>query len=131
MEAVLRIYDETPGSARKPAASLRLASERITVGELIRRRVEAEVAAYNDARDDVFQGLVQPSGSEKLLNGFKPRKRRTLDPASQVQAALEGFRNNGFILLYDDRQVEDADELLTVGPDSQAVFIKLVPLVGG
>jgi hypothetical protein len=131
MEAVLKIWDETPGQGKREAAELRLASERITAAQLIRRRVEAEVAAHNAKTDAVFQGLIQPSESERVLNGYKLRKRRKLDPGNQVKVALEAFQKNRFILLFDDRQVEDPDEYLTVTPTSEAIFLKLVPLVGG
>jgi len=131
MEAVLKIWDETPGHGRRAAAQLTLASERITAADLIRRRVEGEVAAHNSKTDAVFQGLVQPTDSERVLNGFKLKKSRKLDPENQAKAALEAFRNNGFVLLFDDRQIEDEDEILTVTPASEATFLKLVPLVGG
>ena len=131
MEAALRIYDETPGAERKPAATLRLASEKITARELIHRRVEQEVAAFNATKDNVFQGLVQPSESERLLNGFKLKKRRPLDVDEQVKVALEAFSRNGFVLLFDDRQVEDLDDVVIVTPESSATFLRLVPLVGG
>ncbi len=131
MEAVLKIWDEMPGQGKREAAELMLASERITAAELIRRRVETEVATFNDRVDNVFQGLVQPTDSERLLNGFRLKKRRKLNPDNQVEAALEAFRSNGFVLLFDDRQIEDPDELLTVTPTSEATFLKLVPLVGG
>ena len=131
MEAVLKIWDETPGQGKRAAAELKLASERITAAELIRRRVEAEVAAHNGKTEAVFQGLVQPTESERVLNGFKLNKRRKLNPENQAKAALEAFRNNGFVLLFDDRQVENVDEWLTVTGKSKATFLRLVPLVGG
>lgn len=131
MSAALRIYDEIPGTERRARVTLRLASERITAREVIRQRVEAEVAAFNATKDDVFRGLIQPSESERLLNGFKLRKRRPLDVEQQVAVALEAFEKNGFLLLFDDRQVEDLDEVVTVTPESSATFLRLVPLVGG
>ncbi len=131
MSAALRIYDEIPGTERRARVTLRLASERITAREVIRQRVEAEVAAFNATKDDVFRGLIQPSESERLLNGFKLRKRRPLDVEQQVAVALEAFEKNGFLLLLDDRQVEDLDEVVTVTPESSATFLRLVPLVGG
>ena len=131
MTAALRIFDEVPGADRSAAVTLRLASERTTAREVIRRRVEQEVAAFNASKDDVFQGLIQPSESERLLNGFKLRKRRALDVEKQVEIALEAFSRNGFVLLFDDRQVEDLDEPVTVTPESSATFLRLVPLVGG
>jgi hypothetical protein len=131
MQAVLKIWDQTPGQGKHEAVELHLASERITAAELIRRRVEAEVEAYNAKSGEVFQGLIQPSDSEHVLNGYKMKKRQKLDPENQVKVALEAFRKNGFILLFDDRQIEDPDEYLVIMPDSQATFLKLVPLVGG
>lgn len=131
MQAVLKIWDETPGHGKREAAELKLASERVTAVELIRRRVEAEVDAYNAKAGEVFQGLIQPTDSERILNGFKVKKRRKLDPENQVKVALEAFRKNTFILLFDDRQIEDPDEYVVITPDSEATFLKLVPLVGG
>ncbi len=131
MGAALRIYDETPGTERRAKATLRLASETVTARELIRRRVEQEVATYNGAKDEVFQGLVQPSKSEQLLNGFKLKKRRALDAEEQVTVALSAFEKNGFVLLFDDHQIDDLDEVVVVTPESFATFIKLTPLVGG
>lgn len=131
MEATLRIYDETPGTERRPAAPLQLASERVTLRELIQRRVEQEVARFNGAQDEVFQGLVQPNESERLLNGFKLKKRRALDAGKQVRVAFEAFDRNGFVVIFDDRQVDDLDEAVVVTPESSATFVRLVPLVGG
>lgn len=131
MEAAIRIYDEVPGGERRAATILRLASEQISARDLIQHRVEQEVAAFNGRKDEVYQGLVQPSDSERFLNGFKLKKRRTLDPEAQVRVAFEAFDRNGFVLLFDDRQVEDLDELVIVTAESKATFIKLTPLVGG
>lgn len=131
METVLKIWDQTPGQGKRQAAMLQLASERITAAELIRRRVEAEVEAWNARTDKVFQGLIQPTESERELNGYKMKTRRKLDPENQVKVALEAFRNNGFVLLFDDRQIDDPDEYVVITPDSEATFVKLVPLVGG
>ncbi len=129
MVAVLKIWDETPGQGRREAAELKLASERLTAAELIRRRVEAEVAAHNARTDSVFQGLVQPTDSENALNGFKLKEHRKLDPENQVNAALDAFRKNAFVLLFDDVQIEDLEEVITVTPDSKAIFLKLIPLI--
>jgi hypothetical protein len=131
MGAVLKIWDETPGQGKREAAELRLASERITAAELISRRVEAEVESWNAKTGELFQGLIQPTESERVLNGYRLKKRRKLDPEDQVKVALEAFGKNAFILLFDDRQIEDRHEYITITPTSEAIFLKLVPLVGG
>ena len=37
----------------------------------------------------------------------------------------------GFFILVDDHQVDNLEEKLTITPETQITFIKLVPLVGG
>ncbi len=101
----------------------------ITVRELIRTRVYREVHEYNLDQPEYFHGLVQPSDAEKSLNGFKMRSRRRIDPERQFEMAIDAFYRNGFIVLLDDRQVEELEE--EIRPDTTVTFLKLVPLVGG
>ena len=99
--------------------------------DLIRHRVEQEVEAHNRASHAVFQGLVQPTDTEWVLNGYRMKTRRQLDPAAQVTAALEAFQGNGIIVMVDDRQIDRLDETVAVTSTTQVRFLKLVPLVGG
>ena len=131
MNAVLRLFDETPGQPRRNAGTLRLASERVTAREIIRRRVEQEVSAYNQRQGDVFEGLVQPAGSEAAVSGFRMRTPKLLIAVEQVDIALSAFERNRIILLFDDRQVESLDEVVTLVPGSTVTFLRLFPLVGG
>jgi hypothetical protein len=131
--AVLRFIDETPtGRALQTTeVPLRLASETVSVRELLRRRIEHEVAAFNAAPRDVFRGLVQPTDAERVLNGYRVRTPRALDPAEQLAKACEAFERGGFLLLVGDGQVESLDERVLLAPDVEVRFVKLVPLVGG
>jgi len=132
MGAALKIVDETPTGEVIRETTLMLASETITVRDLIERRVRDEVAAFNRSKaEQVFRGLVQPSDTEASLNGYRLRKPRQLDADAQCEKALEAFQKNGFFMLADDRQVESLDEEIVVGPDVRVSFVKLVPLVGG
>jgi hypothetical protein len=45
--------------------------------------------------------------------------------------AKRAFYTNGFILLVDDRQVDELDDEIVIRPDTTVTFLKLVPLVGG
>ena len=116
MSAVLQLVDESPGSGAepKPVFELRLASERITARELIRRRVEREVGEYNRRPRRVFAGLVQPTDAERALGGFRMKRPRQLDVEEQVRAALDAFDANAFFLLFDDTQVGSLDEELVL-----------------
>jgi len=79
----------------------------------------------------VFQGLVQPTDTERALNGYKLRKPRQLDWHEQFAKSLEAFDRKRFLLLVGDRHVEDLDEELMLEADTRITFLKLVPLVGG
>lgn len=131
MAVVLRICDETISRQQLQEITLRLASERLTVRDLIRARVKEEVRLHNAKGSEVFQGLVQPTGTEKILNGYRVKKGRQLDPDKQLDAAEKAFHHNGFIMFVDDGQVETLDDEVVITPDTRVSFIKLVPLVGG
>ena len=127
----VELFDEIPGKERRAAGGLRLASERITAGELVRRRVEAEVERFNQAQGVDFFGLVQPTDAELLLNGARLQTPRPLDAASQTAVALAALEQGRILLLFDDRQIEELDEPLILTGENQVTFIRLVPLVGG
>jgi hypothetical protein len=123
--------DETTAGDRGVAWHLEVFEETLTLREIIRRRVFQEVAEHNAADSDVFRGLVQPTDTERTLNGFKMRATRRVDAEQQVARALDAFSRNGFVVLVDERQVEDLDALLDLRMGTEVTFLKLVPLVGG
>lgn len=131
MAATLTVHDETATGRRMRSFTLSLPAERLTVRELIGHRIRHEVEAYNRASPAVFQGLVQPTDTEWVLNGYRMKTRRQLDPEAQVAFALQAYQANGIIVMVDDRQVESLDEVVAVTPTTHVRFLKLVPLVGG
>ncbi len=128
---IVTFVDETTSGSRSAGWGLEIAEERLTVRELIRRRVFQEVAEYNAGTPEVFQGLVQPQDAERVLNGYAMRARRRIDPEAQTELALKAFAGNGFLVLVGDRQVTDLDEEIELTLGTQVTFLKLVPLVGG
>lgn len=132
MSVALQIFDQlNTGSERQPAVTLKLASERISVRELIETRVREEVEQFNAKKPKLYRGLVQPTDAEQTLNGFRLRKTKTIDPDKQVEAAIEAFDKGSILLLVDDRQVDSLTEELGITSTTEVVFLKLVPLVGG
>ncbi|GAT67754.1 hypothetical protein HS048_04825 [Planomonospora sp. ID91781] len=123
--------DETTSGERREAWHLEIFEERITLREVIRRRVFQEVAEYNAASPEAFRGLVQPGETERALNGDRTRARRRVDAERQFAEAVEAFGRNGFLVLVDDRQVEELDAELDLRMGTEITFLKLVPLVGG
>ena len=126
------VRDESASGQSLYEISLEFLSERITVRELLRERVHHEVREFNRQQDKlIFQGLVQPTDAERTLNGSKLRAHRPLDWEAQFALALEGFTDNAFFVLIDNRQAEELDEEFVVGPTTTVSFVKLTPLVGG
>ena len=128
---LLTILDENASGSILHRLELEISQEMLTVRELIARRVHDEVTDYNARQTGVFQGLVQPTESEKVLNGYRLRPQQLIDAEQQVYRALEAFQQNGFFVLVNDRQVDSLDEEVWLGTGATASFLKLTPLVGG
>lgn len=129
---ILTIKDETALGQVLHELELSLSEDIITVRELIRQRVYAEVEAYNRKAGELFYGLVQPTDTEATLNGYRLKNNRLfIDPEKQFYVALDAFRKNGFFILVDDRQVDGLEEEILVAEDTSVSFVKLTQLVGG
>ena len=130
MSVALKIVDQTLGIHPPIIRELRLVSERITLRELLKRRIDEEVAGLNAGGGDEIKPLVAPMEQEVRLNGEKPT-RRMVDPERQLAAAVEAFERRRIVIIVDGRQVLDLDQAIVVTPDTEVRFLKLVPLVGG
>src|SRR5436305_5402767 len=145
MNAVLEIYDERrPGAKRQLRHRLELPADRMTARDLIRCRIEAEVAIHNAVERARFDGeiaaheanrnapnewLVTPGAVERALNGPRgaygprpglktPESITLIASEPLIAVALEAFTRNGFFMIFDGRQIVDLDEVLTVEHDS-------------
>lgn len=127
----LIIKDETFTGDILNKIEIEIANELITVKDLISCRVQAEVNQYNQKSSEYFKGLIQPSDTEKTLNGFKFRKKRNIDVEKQVYIALDSFQKNSYFILIDNIQAESLDQEVLVHQDTSVSFLKLTPLVGG
>ena len=133
MSIALTIRDETTFTfgGNNQGFTLDVPTESITVRELIRARVYREVREYNIRQPEYFRGLVQPTGAERTLNGFKVRRWRRIDPEEQFETAIESFYRNGFLILVDAQQVDELEEEIEASPETTVTFLKLLPLVEG
>ncbi|HME56471.1 MAG TPA: hypothetical protein VKM55_30000 [Candidatus Lokiarchaeia archaeon] len=131
MSVIINVVDELLTGELLTQFPLTMQSSRVTVREIIQSRVTQEVENYNKARTGNFNGLIQPTKSEQMLNGFRMNPRNRINCPVQIEAALDAFERNGFLVLINARQVESLDEEVLVTPDTKVAFVKLVPLVGG
>ncbi|NYF57942.1 hypothetical protein HDA35_003773 [Micromonospora purpureochromogenes] len=128
---MVSIVDETTAGREPDAWHLEIFEERLPLREVIRRRVFQEVAGHNARRLGEFRGLVQPTETERGFNGTRMDEHRQVDPHRQYGRAVEAFGRNYFIVLVDDRQVEDLDAQVELRTGTEITFLRLVPLVGG
>jgi hypothetical protein len=128
MQMTLR--DET-AAGRQVGSIVLDVPQTITLRELIRLRVREEVARYNAAPTERFQGLVKPTRAEEDLNGYRMLDKTRIDWEKQADAAMKAFERNGFVVLVGESQVTELDAQLDLDEASDVAFVRLVPLVGG
>ena len=131
MSATITVTDECPAARQKTTFTLDFLESTITAREFLRRRIYQEVQDYNTAQPVLYNGLITPTEVETTLNRAQPKAPRLIDWEAQYKRALEGFERNGFVMLWNDKQIESLDEQLELIEGSNATFLKLVPLVGG
>jgi hypothetical protein len=126
----ITIIDESTLS-QKRTWTLEILEESLSLRELIRSRIYQEVIEFNAKQSPYFQGLVQPTGAESSLNGYRFKSAQTINWQAQYKKAIEAFQRRGYIVLIDDQQADVLDTQITLHPGSEVTFFKLVPLVGG
>lgn len=136
MSVTLLVRDESATGENFQELPIEFESERITVRDLIRERVRQEVSAFNRLQGELhFRGLVQPTDTERILNGrrveYVLKAPRQIEWTEQFERAVEAFGRNGFFLLVGARQVESLEQEILIEPDTRVSFVKLIPLVGG
>jgi hypothetical protein len=132
MTVILKTMDQVSGAPTVAGPELSFRAATVTVREIVRARVVAEVERYNsDDGRRPFVGLVAPAEIEQDINGPRRQRRRPLDAQNQIEVALEAIRRGRVILLFNGVQIDDIDAPLLITPVSEARFLKLVPLVGG
>lgn len=138
MATALLVRDETATGTTTHSFTLDVESTRMTVRELIIRRVEAEVEAYNRrgrGEDELppqsHNGLVQAPPSGVIANATMEKHFKPLDAASQCARAVEGFESNSFFILLGDCQPASLDETIEIEEGTEVAFVRLMPLVGG
>ena len=128
---LLLIKDENMTGEVLNETRLSFSSKVVSIKDIISQRVEQEVSEYNKKLPSIFNGLIQPSDTEKTLNGYKMKKKAIIDSEKQVLIALDAFKTNGFFILIDDYQAEQLDEIIQIKAETTVSFVKLTPLVGG
>jgi hypothetical protein len=129
--ATVTCIDETGFGNKTNELHLDLNETTMPLRELLRRRIYQEVSEHNARLRQPFQGLIQPSETEKTLNGSRVRTPHKLSWERQYRKAVEAFERRGFLVLVDELQVSSLDTDVDLQANPRLTFLKLVPLVGG
>ncbi len=119
-----------PTGQRISHVCLTLPVATLTVQELIAHKVRQEVEEFvTHRRPDVSGEYLTP---EELLgvttSDFRGVTGTALDEIARAQQA---FTARAYMIVVDNQRVWEPDTLLTLHPETQVEFIKILPLVGG
>ncbi|MBD2092288.1 hypothetical protein H6F67_20785 [Microcoleus sp. FACHB-1515] len=113
------------------------AENSLTLRNLLTQIVCAEVAEFEarqrqrrllqmltpaEIRLGVEQGKIDLGGSDLA---------QEVDIEQAIDTALQAFEDGLYFVFIDDEQQENLDEFVTLQPNSQLLFLRLVALVGG
>ncbi len=96
--------------------------DEVSVRDVVRTRINGEVAAYNAAPGPVFRGLVQPADAVRHSDGFRMHEPRPLDAQRLIAAAEEAITRGLLRLRLDDRPV-DLDQSITPADHDELVAV--------
>jgi hypothetical protein len=98
---------------------------RSEVGEFKERQSQRRLTRILSAADidlGVAKGKIESGGSE--LD-------QVVDVDGAIEVALQAFKDGFYLVFINDQQQEDLAELVEIGINSELLFLRLVPLVGG
>lgn len=116
-------------ASRDQITSLIFERRRITVAELIRARVLAEIEKFEQTKGQRHY-LVDLTEDEQRLNSLKIENNPDFCE-QQVTRALNLFENNGYFIFIGEQQMTKLEDKITLSEDTSVEFIRLTPLVGG
>ena len=127
----MKVRDDAPGQAPfelevELGLEPGLDSAEVTVAELIRGRVTAELLAQGQQPS---RPLIDVTPDERALNGLRPDPGPVIE--REARRAEEAFIKGRFLLVVDGRKLERLDQRFELTPDTEVTFLRLVPLAGG
>lgn len=131
MDFTVLVQDCTLQGSLLNSLRLTLPVETLTARELIRRYVLQVIEARQSTPAPSRYRFFTPSADEARLNNYSEPTEQAIDVERQCKLALSAFERNGFLLLVDDRQVDELDTPFKLTPVSTIQFLRLLPLVGG
>lgn len=109
----------------------------LTLRALLTQIVLAEVAGFTDRQRQCR--LLQVLSPAQIQLGMEQGKvesggsdlEQTVDTEQAIETALQAFTDGLYFVFLDEQQQETLDDVVTLQPQSELLFLRLVPLVGG
>jgi hypothetical protein len=114
-----------------------LPAQSSTLAELLAQIVTTEVSAFQtrqaDRRLTKVLGLVDIEAGVavgKISSGGSELD-QVVDVQGAIETALQAFKDGFYLVFIDDRQQEDLTAVVNLKTNSELLFLRLTPLVGG
>jgi len=109
----------------------------LTLRALLTQIVLAEVAGFTDRQHQ--RRLLQVLSPAQIGLGMEQGKvesggstvEQVIDLEQATETALQAFIDGFYLVFLDEQQQENLDDVVTLQPHSELLFLRLVPLVGG
>lgn len=117
--------------------SIGAGGDRLTLRILLTQIVVTEVAAFHTRQEQrrLTKVLTRAEIEQKVLLGKVDMGgedlKQEVDAQDAVATALQAFEDGIYFVFIDDVQQHKLDSEVIVKPDSEMMFLRLVPLVGG
>jgi hypothetical protein len=135
-------FQSTIASQPTSALSLRWPKTKITAGELISLTVSEQCRQLAEQQQIEQQPAIELIARQYLSEADIARLQQEgriafptftsdFDAAAAIRLALEAFRRRRFLLLVDERQINDEHEVIILNAKHLIRFFRLIPLKGG
>lgn len=109
----------------------------LTLRDLLTQIVLAEVESFTDRQRQ--RRLLQVLSPAQIALGVEQGKvesggsdlDQAVDAEQAIATALQAFADGLYFVFIDEQQQEHLDDVVTLQPQSELLFLRLVPLVGG
>lgn len=114
-----------------------LPGEPLTLAELLAQIVRSEIQAFRDRQADrrstKVLGIIEIEAGVALgkISSGGSDLEQVVDVEGAIENALQAFKDGFYLVFIDDKQQEDLAAIVDLKVNSELLFLRLTPLVGG
>jgi hypothetical protein len=114
-----------------------LPNQQLTLQDLLTQVVQSEIRAFCDRQSQ--QRLTKMLGLVEIEAGVLRGKidsgghelEQVVDELGAIDTVLQAFKDGFYLVFVDDQQQEDLQATVALNSNSELLFLRLTPLVGG